>query len=133
MARFFVSAPTSLCVPLRLSFNTTSINVNININNNSNNSNVSRNCHSIFLYCNYPPLQIHIVVKMVLKRKRSDSEISSSSLLSSPLSFNFMDLDPALATRSMREFTPSHLSSRTRKRYRDNRPSQETIHRKYLY
>jgi hypothetical protein len=62
---------------------------------------------------------------MGLKRKRSDSEISSSSsLLSSPTSANMMSIDnyqPIL--------TPSLFSSRTRKRHRDNRPSESDVHR----
>ncbi|KAI9051841.1 hypothetical protein LZ554_004102 [Drepanopeziza brunnea f. sp. 'monogermtubi'] len=66
---------------------------------------------------------------MVLKRKRSESEIStSSSLLSSPLSAsNFMPIDsqPQIAT-------PSLFASRTRKRYRDNRPAESEVHQHTL-
>ncbi|ESZ97263.1 hypothetical protein SBOR_2337 [Sclerotinia borealis F-4128] len=64
---------------------------------------------------------------MYLKRKRSESEIStSSSLLSSPLysnNSNSMHIDsPSIAS-------PNLFSSRTRKRHRDNRPNEETVHR----
>jgi hypothetical protein len=65
---------------------------------------------------------------MVLKRKRSDSEISTtSSILSSALSSsNFMSLD-SFNTPQIQ--TPSLFSSRTRKRYRDNRPDENSVHR----
>ncbi|KAG4439532.1 hypothetical protein IFR05_004972 [Cadophora sp. M221] len=69
---------------------------------------------------------------MVLKRKRSDSEIStSSSLLSSPLSASgYMSIDyPTTQTQIP---TPSLFSSRTRKRYRDNRPSESEVHQHTL-
>lgn len=64
---------------------------------------------------------------MYLKRKRSESEISTtSSLLSSPLhsnNSNSMHIDsPSIAS-------PNLFSSRTRKRHRDNRPNEETVHR----
>ncbi|KAE9366694.1 hypothetical protein N431DRAFT_562049 [Stipitochalara longipes BDJ] len=63
-----------------------------------------------------------------LKRKRSDSEISSSSsLLSSPPSANMMSIDnyhPIL--------TPSLFAARTRKRHRDNRPSESDVHQHTL-
>lgn len=70
-----------------------------------------------------------------MKRKRSDSEISfcSSSMLSSPPQSNAMDIDMCMSPdnkyQNFPEITPSHLSSRTRKRFRDNRPSESTIHR----
>lgn len=66
---------------------------------------------------------------MVLKRKRSDSEIStSSSLLSSPLSAsNYMSIDSFPTNQQIQ--TPSLFSSRTRKRHRDNRPSENDVHR----
>jgi len=64
---------------------------------------------------------------MVLKRKRSDSEISSSSsLLSSPLSSSMMVIDNFHPNQIS---TPSLFSSRTRKRHRDNRPSESDVHR----
>ena len=69
---------------------------------------------------------------MVLKRKRSESEFSSSSsLFSSPQS-------GALHAPLHNEYTvtpvptPLQLSSRTRKRYRNNRPSESEVHREYL-
>jgi hypothetical protein len=66
---------------------------------------------------------------MVLKRKRSDSEIStSSSILSSPLSSsNYMNIDNFHSQKQIA--TPSLFSSRTRKRHRDNRPSESDVHR----
>ena len=68
---------------------------------------------------------------MVLKRKRSDSEIScSSSLFSSPPApSNFMVIDTFRCPQNTIA-TPALFSSRTRKRYRDNRPSEEDVHRK---
>jgi len=71
---------------------------------------------------------------MTMKRKRSDSEISFSSILSSPQS-NEMDLDMGVSPtryQPFREQLPSHLSGRTRKRFRDNRPSEEIIHQNTL-
>ncbi|CZT00272.1 uncharacterized protein RAG0_08362 [Rhynchosporium agropyri] len=67
---------------------------------------------------------------MVLKRKRSDSEIStSSSLLSSPLSASgYMSIDHPQTPIP----TPSFFSCRTRKRYRDNRPSESEVHQHTL-
>ncbi|KAK0113439.1 hypothetical protein ONS96_014305 [Cadophora gregata f. sp. sojae] len=69
---------------------------------------------------------------MVLKRKRSDSEIStSSSLLSSPLSASgHMSIDYPVSQTQIP--TPSLFSSRTRKRYRDNRPSESEVHQHTL-
>ncbi|KAH8588675.1 hypothetical protein B0O99DRAFT_355245 [Bisporella sp. PMI_857] len=69
---------------------------------------------------------------MVLKRKRSDSEISTTSSLfnSSPLSSgNMMSMD---FHTSQQIPTPSLFSSRTRKRYRDNRPTESDIHQHTL-
>jgi len=66
---------------------------------------------------------------MLLKRKRSDSEIStSSSLLSSPLAasnYMSMSIDHPIQT-------PSLFASRTRKRHRDNRPSEADVHQHTL-
>ncbi|KAF7867327.1 hypothetical protein EAF04_005410 [Stromatinia cepivora] len=67
---------------------------------------------------------------MYLKRKRSESEISTaSSLLPSPLhsnNSNSMHIDsPSIAS-------PNLFSSRTRKRHRDNRPNEETVHQHTL-
>ncbi|KAI1090216.1 hypothetical protein F5B19DRAFT_494627 [Rostrohypoxylon terebratum] len=72
---------------------------------------------------------------MVLKRKRSESELSlsSSSAFSSPPRrdpFSSMDLDSS-PIRTSRASTPAHLHSRTLKRFRDSRPSDEEIHRKF--
>ncbi|RDW75883.1 hypothetical protein BP5796_06704 [Coleophoma crateriformis] len=65
---------------------------------------------------------------MQLKRKRSDSEISTtSSLLSSPPGAYNISLDMDTQTS-----TPSLFSSRTRKRYRDNRPDENAIHQNTL-
>ncbi|KAK2749013.1 orf21 protein [Colletotrichum kahawae] len=72
---------------------------------------------------------------MALKRKRSTSELvtlfnSPARSDSSVESFDF-PISPSLAFP--RAFaTPSHLDSRTRKRFRDNRPSQEEVHQRTL-
>ncbi|KAG9240092.1 hypothetical protein BJ878DRAFT_320387 [Calycina marina] len=69
---------------------------------------------------------------MVLKRKRSDSEISSSSSLlnvTPQFPFNVMSMDyhwqNQIQTRSL-------FSSRTRKRYRNNRPDESQVHQHTL-
>lgn len=68
---------------------------------------------------------------MAIKRKRSDSEISrSGSLLSSPPS-NMMAID-SFQFPDHQIHTPSLFSSRTRKRHRDNRPSEEDVHQHTL-
>lgn len=68
---------------------------------------------------------------VVLKRKRSDSEISTtSSLLSSPLSNSFMTIDSFQSQQQIA--TPSLFASRTRKRHRDNRPSEADVHQHTL-
>ncbi|KAM3515410.1 hypothetical protein MY11210_000972 [Beauveria gryllotalpidicola] len=71
---------------------------------------------------------------MTLKRKRSSSELASS-----PLSFTSTFSSPPSNGPSMIDFTPRmglinpfHLHSRTLKRFRDNRPSQEEIHQHTL-
>ncbi|OTA64005.1 hypothetical protein K449DRAFT_380942 [Hypoxylon sp. EC38] len=74
---------------------------------------------------------------MVLKRKRSESELSlsSSSAFNSPQRpdhFSSMDLDTSPIRRTSRSSTPSHLPSRTMKRFRDSRPSDEEIHQRTL-
>ncbi|OTB05682.1 hypothetical protein M426DRAFT_319670 [Hypoxylon sp. CI-4A] len=77
---------------------------------------------------------------MVLKRKRSESELSfgSSSAFSSPQKpdqFTFMDLDGGNTSpmrQTSRSSTPAHLHSRTMKRFRDSRPSDEEIHQRTL-
>ncbi|KAI1484335.1 hypothetical protein F5X96DRAFT_664797 [Biscogniauxia mediterranea] len=66
---------------------------------------------------------------MLLKRKRSESELSfsSSSGLGSPSKHDItMDMG------GLRIVTPAHLPSRTMKRFRDSRPSDEEVHRKFL-
>jgi hypothetical protein len=62
---------------------------------------------------------------MYLKRKRSNSDISTtSSMLTSPHhNSNSMAIDSSAIA------SPSLLSSRTRKRHRDNRPNEEIVHR----
>ncbi|KAJ2906794.1 hypothetical protein MKZ38_010785 [Zalerion maritima] len=72
---------------------------------------------------------------LILKRKRSESELSmTSSQFSSPPRHDkfssMMDTDLCSPTRP-RSSTPSHLTSRTFKRFRDNRPSDEEVHRKF--
>lgn len=56
---------------------------------------------------------------MLIKRKRSDSELScsSASTFYSP---------PRLQSRSHK--APAHLNSRTLKRHRDNRPSEDQVY-----
>lgn len=77
---------------------------------------------------------------MVLKRKRSESEFSfdSSSTFCSPTRLdqfaNVMDTDgdnSSFLRRFQRNTTPAHLSGRTMKRFRDSRPSDEEVHRKF--
>ncbi|KFY26202.1 hypothetical protein V493_04231 [Pseudogymnoascus sp. VKM F-4281 (FW-2241)] len=70
---------------------------------------------------------------MVLKRKRSDSEMSSPSysMSPSPTQSGTMATAPYMSHFG-HEITPLHLSSRTRKRVRDNRPSEDQIHENTL-
>ncbi|KAG9228049.1 hypothetical protein BJ875DRAFT_490300 [Amylocarpus encephaloides] len=70
---------------------------------------------------------------MAIKRKRSDSEISSgSSLISSPLrAADFMAIDCSQSQQT-HITTPSLFSARTRKRHRDNRPSEFDVHQHTL-
>lgn len=75
---------------------------------------------------------------MQLKRKRSESELSSSSSPfgspSRPEQLAMMDMDSMANVspirRTSRSSTPSHLHSRTLKRFRNSRPSDEEIHGK---
>ncbi|KAJ4419701.1 hypothetical protein N0V85_000872 [Neurospora sp. IMI 360204] len=80
---------------------------------------------------------------MFLKRKRSESELSFSSSLPSPSAGTSNDHGfdlSAIASviNSQKSFstiplsTPSHLHSRTMKRYRNNRPSEEEVHQRTL-
>jgi hypothetical protein len=75
---------------------------------------------------------------MVLKRKRSESELGSvfSSAQRVPSGcFNFDSVSAMDTARrgffAPRLSTPSHLPSRTVKRFRDNRPSESEVHRKF--
>ncbi|KAI1762332.1 hypothetical protein GGR53DRAFT_501926 [Hypoxylon sp. FL1150] len=83
---------------------------------------------------------------MVLKRKRSESELSfdSSSTFCSPTRLdqfsqfsNVMDTDGDNSS-FLRRFqrttttTPAHMSGRTMKRLRDSRPSDEELHQRTL-
>lgn len=85
---------------------------------------------------------------MLLKRKRSADELSSFSGGSSPMPLDSGDivmmdtsgdcnsplspcntvLSPTMQNRS-RSCTPSHLPSRTFKRLRNGRPSEDDVHR----
>lgn len=89
---------------------------------------------------------------MLLKRKRSEDELSSFSSSGigysspmrsdngdvvmmdtdsqSPISPHHAALSPTMQGRS-RSCTPSHLPSRTFKRLRNGRPSDEEVHRKF--
>ncbi|RYP24426.1 hypothetical protein DL767_008596 [Monosporascus sp. MG133] len=76
---------------------------------------------------------------MVLKRKRSESEFSvasSSAVGSPPRPFaSAMDVyftSPSPLRPQSRSMAPAHLPSRTLKRFRDSRPSDELIHRRTL-
>ncbi|KAJ5012121.1 hypothetical protein K4K57_004705 [Colletotrichum sp. SAR 10_99] len=72
---------------------------------------------------------------MTLKRKRSASELVTlfNSPARSDSSVESFDLPISPSLAFPRAFaTPSHLDSRTRKRFRDNRPSQEEVHQRTL-
>ncbi|KAK2067839.1 hypothetical protein P8C59_001545 [Phyllachora maydis] len=72
---------------------------------------------------------------MPLKRKCSDSELSfsSGSTFSSPTRPDSAGrFDAALGSNVTRTFTPASLSGRTRKRFRDNRPSESTVYQHTL-
>lgn len=85
-----------------------------------------------------------LIYSMAFKRKRSDSETSPSS--SSTATFPSRDAswspcpdismldDAAFSAQPIHrpEIVPSHLNSRTRKRFRDNRPDESKIHGTYL-
>lgn len=72
---------------------------------------------------------------MVLKRKRSSSELSTSTVStfgSSPIradSFMEMDITPIFPSASFGASHASHQSGRTMKRFRNSRPSEEEVHR----
>jgi hypothetical protein len=74
---------------------------------------------------------------MLLKRKRSESELASvfsSTQRPDTACFNFDAMSAMDTARrgffAPRQSTPSHLHSRTRKRFRDNRPSESEVYRK---
>ncbi|KAI1463224.1 uncharacterized protein F4812DRAFT_447540 [Daldinia caldariorum] len=77
---------------------------------------------------------------MQLKRKRSESELSSSSSAfgspSRPEQLSMMEMDSIANVSPIRQTsrssTPSHLHSRTMKRFRNSRPSDEEIHERTL-
>ncbi|TWU76356.1 hypothetical protein ED733_006263 [Metarhizium rileyi] len=71
---------------------------------------------------------------MPLKRKRSEPELcsspcSSSSIFSSPPSTSTIDVHP----QAFHNMPPVHLNSRTLKRFRDNRPSEDQVHQHTLH
>ena len=75
---------------------------------------------------------------MVLKRKRSESELGSVFSSAQPLPSDCFNFDSVSAMDTARRgffaprlSTPSHLHSRTVKRFRDNRPSESEVHRKF--
>ncbi|TLD21257.1 hypothetical protein PspLS_09110 [Pyricularia sp. CBS 133598] len=72
----------------------------------------------------------------ILKRKRSESELSFSSQLSSPPrpgdAYFAFPVTPIGLSFSTRSSNPSHLNSRTVKRHRDNRPSENEVHQHTL-
>ncbi|KAK4460052.1 hypothetical protein QBC42DRAFT_273239 [Cladorrhinum samala] len=73
---------------------------------------------------------------MVIKRKRSDSGLESFNSSVGTSSFNFDAMSAMDTARrgffSPRLDTPSQFHSRTMKRLRDNRPSEEIIHQRTL-
>ncbi|CAI4218739.1 unnamed protein product [Parascedosporium putredinis] len=79
---------------------------------------------------------------MVMKRKRSISEFSSSptrpssSCFTSPsgsINFTFSHAGPSSPSpMPTMDTTPLHLHSRTLKRFRDSRPSEQQVHQRTL-
>ncbi|KAK9434992.1 ORF21 protein [Metarhizium brunneum] len=70
---------------------------------------------------------------MTLKRKRSEPELCSSpsscsSIFSSPPSNSAIDVNP----QAFYNMPAAHLNSRTMKRFRNNRPSEEIVHQHTL-
>lgn len=65
---------------------------------------------------------------MVLKRKRSASELLSSPSSASTFSFGS---SPPPHNPFTTDAAPAHLPSRTLKRFRDSRPSDAEVHRKF--
>jgi hypothetical protein len=75
---------------------------------------------------------------MVLKRKRSESDfgsVFSSTQRLDNRSFDFTAMSAMDTARrgffAQRLTTPAHLPSRTMKRFRDNRPSESDVYRKF--
>ncbi|KPM45934.1 hypothetical protein AK830_g616 [Neonectria ditissima] len=70
---------------------------------------------------------------MVIKRKRSVSELLSSPT-SAPSSFKSPPQNTALHNNPFASInaTPLHLHSRTLKRFRDSRPSEDEVHQRTL-
>ncbi|KAK4038834.1 protein MEMO1 [Parachaetomium inaequale] len=76
---------------------------------------------------------------MVLKRKRSESELGSVFSSAQPLPSGCFNFDSVSAMDTARRgffaprlSTPSYLPSRTVKRFRDNRPSESEVHQHTL-
>lgn len=65
---------------------------------------------------------------MLGKRQRADSELSNPMLGGSSILPTPTRCSTQHNTQFTHDNTPPHLSSRTRKRIRDNRPAEETIH-----
>ena len=90
------------------------------------------------------PIQSYLLYNMTFKRKRSDSGTSPSTSStatfpsrdpsSSPCPDISMLDDASFSAQPIHrpEILPSHLNSRTRKRFRDNRPNESEIHGTYL-
>lgn len=68
---------------------------------------------------------------MLGKRQRADSELSNTTLGGSIFSTPTRS-SAQYKTQFTHDITPPHLTSRTRKRIRDNRPTEEAIHRTHL-
>lgn len=72
---------------------------------------------------------------MFLKRKRSSSEFSSSTATNSPPqkgTFHFGSGDALMAMNAAMSPSRSHLHSRTMKRFRNGRPSDDEVHGMFL-
>lgn len=70
---------------------------------------------------------------MFLKRKRSESELSpggSPARADAAMDHNAMLTSPTTMTPQRHSASPSHLHSRTMKRFRDSRPSEDEVYRK---
>ena len=98
---------------------------------------------TLIFYTAYCDLLINLAKpKMALKRKRSSSAVSpfSSSSSATPSSRDpsaspcpdVLMLDDSSCAIPRPDVAPSDLHSRTRKRYRDNRPDEAVVHGTYL-